>query len=61
MCNIVQVVNHNVAELSMSLNAVRVKVCYMDNEEIVYALLDQGSTSSFCNKGLVNLLQASGI
>ena len=32
----------------------------MDNEEIIYALLDQGSTSSFCDKGLANLLQASG-
>ena len=60
MCNTVQVVNHKVAEPTIHLNVVPVKVRYMGNEETIYALLDQGSTSSFCDNGLANLLQASG-
>ena len=54
MCNTVQVVNHNVAEPTTYLNVDPGKVRYMDNEETIYALLDQGSTSSFCDKGLAN-------
>ncbi|XP_078490965.1 uncharacterized protein LOC144747081 [Ciona intestinalis] len=48
------------AEYNVFLNVVPVKVRFEDKVVDTYAFLDQGSTTTFCDRSLVNKLQASG-
>ena len=46
--------------LPVYLNVVPVMVKYLDREVAVYAFLDQGSSTCFCDQSLVEELQATG-
>ncbi|XP_078493207.1 uncharacterized protein LOC144748758 [Ciona intestinalis] len=48
------------AEYNVFLNVVPVKVRFEEKVVDTYAFLDQGSTTTFCDRSLVNKLQASG-
>ena len=46
---------------SAFLNVVPVRVKYLDNFKEIYAFLDQGSTTCFCDQNLAKDLEASGL
>ena len=45
----------------MFLNVVPVRVKYLDKIKKIYAFLDQGSTTCFCDQNLAKDLEASGL
>ena len=45
----------------MFLNVVPVRVKYLDKIKEIYAFLDQGSTTCFCDQNLAKDLKASGL
>ena len=61
-CSTVQTANSCQKKTSSSvfLNVVPVKVKYMNTVREIYAFLDQGSTSCFCDESLVKSLEAKG-